>query len=77
MISICKTNIYNAYCHTVEAINRIEWRQRLRYDLLGFKGYKTVLKPLANNNKEYILIINLKVCIVCKVLTAELYKTPL
>ena len=36
VISICETNAYNAYCLVEEKISRLEWREKLAYELVRF-----------------------------------------
>ena len=36
VILICETNAYNAYCLVEEKISRLEWREKLAYELVRF-----------------------------------------
>ena len=64
--SIYETNVYNTYCYTVQAISRMEWCQRLGYELMRFRGYEVFLRSEANNWREYNFIITKEFALVCK-----------
>ena len=68
VISICEANAYNAYCFAEEKITRLEWREKLAYELVRFGRYEELLRNPAPDNREHDWLEdvgNARLCVVC------------